>query len=164
MNKLSLFSLAVMVLMGFSALAGAKEPQIITGKATVIDGDTLRIGAKRIRLYGIDAPEMAQECQLKSLAIPCGKEARQRLIGLIEGAPITCQVTDRDDYGRLVAKCKTGSGLDLNRAMVAAGYALAYRRYSSDYIADEEAAKSAGLGLWAMKFLPPWEWRRYYAR
>lgn len=44
--------------------------------------------------------------------------------------------------------------------MVSNGWALAYRRYSIEYVDDETTAETAERGLWAGEFIEPWEWRR----
>ena len=58
----------------------------------------------------------------------------------------------------MLAHC-TVDGADIGGALVRAGWALAFVRYSREYVADEEAARRAGAGLWAMEFVAPWEWR-----
>jgi endonuclease YncB( thermonuclease family) len=52
------------------------------------------------------------------------------------------------------------ANLDINEWLVAQGLALAYRRYSHDYVAAEDEARAAGRGMWGGTFEPPWEWRR----
>ena len=131
----------------------------ITGKPRVVDGDTLHINQTKIRLHGIDAPEMKQTCRTsKGKEQLCGQLAKQALQRLIQGQDITCKGDERDRYGRLIAVCYTGP-YDLNAKMVRQGWALAYRRYSMDYVDDENAAKVARKGLWRGEFVPPWEWR-----
>ena len=131
----------------------------VTGKARVIDGDTIWIANTKIRLHGIDAPEMKQTCRTsKGKEQLCGQLAKQALQRLIQGQDITCKGDERDRYGRLIAVCYTGP-YDLNAKMVRQGWALAYRRYSMDYVDDENAAKVARKGLWRGEFVPPWEWR-----
>jgi endonuclease YncB( thermonuclease family) len=130
------------------------------GAARVVDGDTIWIGKAKIRLHGIDTPEMKQTCESPSDAnVFCGRLAKQALISIIGDLEVRCEQRDRDRYKRIVAVCYVGS-LDINREMVVGGWALAYRKYSHDYIADEEAAQKRGAGLWGMQFIPPWEWRR----
>ncbi|WP_296816558.1 thermonuclease family protein [Brevundimonas sp.] len=131
------------------------DPIVIAGPAEVIDGDTLRIGAERIRLHGIDAPEIDQRCGETA----CGEVARYALSRMIGGETVACQGAERDRYRRLVAVCLV-EGEDLGRWMVAQGWALAYRRYSSDYVAEEQEAEAAGLGLWSLEFVTPAEHRR----
>ncbi len=72
---------------------------------------------------------------------------------------VTCKGDSRDRYDRLIAVCYIG-GADINEQMVLQGWALAYRRYSTDYVRAEKAAKSLSRGMWGSQFVPPWEWRR----
>ena len=132
----------------------------ITGKPRVIDGDTIEVAGERIRLHGIDAPEADQTCADKdSKPWACGQEATFALLYMIGDHWITCKGDERDRYGRLIAVCYAGP-YDLNAKMVRQGWALAYRRYSMDYVDAEAAAKEAGAGMWRGKFVLPWEWRR----
>lgn len=133
----------------FSVPAAAET---VTGRARVSDGDTLRIGEARIRLFGIDAPELDQRCGERQW--PCGDWARGRLEQLAEGRRLACTVQDRDSYGRLVAIC-TVNGRDIGSLLVAEGAAVAYTRYSTRYVAEERAAQRAGLGLWGGAFDRP---------
>ena len=131
----------------------------LVGSACVTDGDTLRIGAQRIRLHGIDAPESKQTCRVAGKTWPCGAAATRALRERIAGRPITCEERDRDRYGRIVAVCRL-AGEDVNAWMVSQGWALAYRKYSSDYVAQETAAKAARRGVWRGDFVSPGRWRR----
>jgi endonuclease YncB( thermonuclease family) len=136
-----------------------KAADAITGRAKVVDGDSLEIGADRIRLYGIDAPEGRQECRRNGKPWRCGDDAAAKLRSLVRGATLRCTPRDMDEYGRSVAVCRNGN-VDVNAQMVRSGLALAYRRYSGDYVAEEDEARGAKRGLWASEFTPPWEWRR----
>ena len=132
----------------------------ITGKPRVIDGDTIEIAGERIRLHGIDAPESKQTCTDKDgKEWRCGQDATFALANLIQNHWITCKGDGRDRYGRLIAVCFAGP-YDLNAMMVQRGWALAYRRYSSEYVDEEADAKANKDGLWRGEFVPPWEWRR----
>jgi endonuclease YncB( thermonuclease family) len=77
---------------------------------------------------------------------------------LIRRRTVTCDERDVDRYERIVGRCLVGD-LDINEWLVAQGLALAYRHYSRDYVAAEDQARSAGRGMWAGSFEPPWEWR-----
>ena len=114
----------------------------ISGVPSVTDGDTLRIGPERIRLHGIDAPESAQSCRAGGKTWACGEVATRALRERIGRRPVECSERDRDRYGRIVAVCRVG-GADLNAWMVAQGWAVAYRKYSTDYVSQETAAKAA---------------------
>ena len=133
--------------------------QVAERAKRVIDGDTLVVGSKRIRLFGIDAPESKQRCRAAGRSWPCGREATRALASRVGRYSVICDARTRDDYGRIVAVCRSG-GTDLNRWMVARGWALAYRRYSRDYVAAERMARSSRRGMWRGEFVPPWEWRR----
>ena len=89
----------------------------------------------------------------------CGQEATFALAQFIETHWVTCKGNKRDRYSRLIAVCFVGS-YDLNAMMVREGWALAYRRYSTDYVDEEAAARDAGKGVWRGEFVAPWEWRR----
>lgn len=131
----------------------------IAGRASVIDGDTIEIHGQRIRLHGVDAPESAQLCQRPSgKTWRCGQQAALALADRIDRATIRCGPRDRDRYGRVVAICFKGTE-DLNRWLVSAGWAVAYRRYSLEYVAEEESAQHRKVGVWSGTFEMPWDWR-----
>ena len=130
------------------------------GVASVIDGDTLDLLGQRIRLHGIDAPESEQICKdAGGMSWRCGYYAASALAGRIGHRPVTCVPTDSDNYGRIIATCYQDN-IDLNAWMVANGHAQAYRKYSLDYVEEEEHAHRAQRGIWAGRFTAPWDWRR----
>ena len=132
----------------------------ITGKPRVIDGDTIEIAGERIRLNGIDTPEANQTClDGNGKRWRCGQEATYALLFLVGKHWITCKGNERDKYDRLIAVCFAGP-FDLNAEMVRQGWALAYRKYSTAYVAEEADAKAKKLGLWRGQFVAPWDWRR----
>jgi len=133
---------------------------MIIGRASVIDGDTVEIRGRRIRLHGIDAPEGRQTCTTAAgRTWLCGQRAANALADKVGQATVRCAVRDRDRYGRDIAVCSVGRE-DLNRWMATNGWAIAYRRYAQDYVADEERARRARRGIWAGRFEIPWDWRR----
>lgn len=131
----------------------------VSGRARVLDGDTVEIQGMRIRLYGIDAPESAQRCGSGREQWACGREATAALRNRVSGRTVRCLGKERDRYGRLIAVCHAG-GVDVNGWMVSEGWALASRRYSRTYVEHEAAARSARRGIWRGKFVTPWDWRR----
>lgn len=141
------------------AAPGFAHAEPITGRASVIDGDTIDIHGTRIRLHGIDAPESRQSCVVGGKRWRCGQRAAFALANKIGKRPVSCEPKDRDRYNRVVAVCRAG-GIDLNAWMVAEGWALAYRRYSADYMRQEGEASRAKVGIWQGDFVPPWEWRQ----
>jgi endonuclease YncB( thermonuclease family) len=147
----------VLLLAFFICIAHAAE--VISGVPRIVDGDTLVIGTTKIRLASIDAPESDQVClDANRKQWTCGVEARDRLAAHIGNSPIVCVPTGADAYNRTLAICTIG-GESLNAWMVQQGWALAFVRYSKQYILDEEAARSAGRGLWSGAFIAPWDWR-----
>jgi endonuclease YncB( thermonuclease family) len=130
------------------------------GPARVVDGDTIHIGETKIRLHGIDAPELKQTCKTKKGQTQlCGQLAKQSLEAQVRGQQVRCEGDERDRYGRLIAVCYVGP-FNINERMVADGWALAYRQYSKDYVRAENFAKARKEGMWRTEFVPPWEWRR----
>ena len=138
--------------------AGTFQADLV-GRARVIDGDTIEVASARIRLFGVDAPESAQRCLAGSGRWSCGEQATRALAGRIDGRSVACEERDRDRYGRVVAVCRHGAQ-DVNAWLVREGWAMAYRRYSRDYVDEEAAARGAQRGLWRGEFVPPWDWRR----
>lgn len=131
----------------------------LTGQVTISDGDTLRLGAVRIRLHGIDAPEKKQTCRTEQgIDWPCGQFVAARLAEWIGDSDVTCRRTDTDRYGRMVAKCSM-SGTDISAWLVENGLALAYRKYSRDYVPAERRAAAADLGLWSGSVQVPASYR-----
>jgi len=126
----------------------------------VADGDSLDVARLRIRLYGIDAPELVQQCgDQGGRAYDCGRTAARALEDLIGNKMIRCARRGIDQYERILAVCTAGN-VDLNAAMVESGHAVAYRENSSNYIVNEQHAKAARRGLWAGSFKMPQAYRR----
>ena len=133
--------------------------QKIVGHAEIIDGDSIRIGTQSIRLSGIDAPELKQHCEVNNSVEPCGEHSRKKLLELIGGHSVYCLWSETDRYGRMLGTCYVREK-NMNAEMVKLGMALAYRRYSDQYIEEEEQARDAAIGLWGGEFIEPWKWRK----
>ena len=126
-------------------LAAVSSAIIACTAPAVHDGDTLRCGADRVRLFGVDAPEVRRG---QTPAQPFAYEARDELLRLTRGR-VGCRPVDGDRYGRTVAKCWSSASPDLNAALIRSGFASEYRRYSKGlYAAAEAEARRAGRGLW----------------
>lgn len=125
----------------------------------IVDADTVYAGPTKIRLNGIDAPEMDQVCiDASGKNWSCGIEAREKLQAYANGRPWICHLTGTDIYKRHLGSCTVG-GEDVSRWLVRHGWALAFRRYSTVYVADEDYAREQKRGLWGGAFVAPWEWR-----
>ena len=143
----------------------------IIGVPRIVDGDTVHIREYKIRLEGIDAPEIRQKCKKERLKISsiigfifyknynCGEVSKENLEAKVNKSKIKCISSSKDKYKRYLAKCFKEK-INLNRWMVRNGHAVAYRRYSKEYIPDEDFAKENKLGLWQGKFLDPEKWRK----
>jgi endonuclease YncB( thermonuclease family) len=133
------------------------------GAATVVDGDTIQVAGRRIRLIGVDAPEGRQSCERGGVTWACGADAAAALRDMLRGRRVGCAQNGRDQYNRVLAHC-WAEGQDIGAWMVGEGLAVAYTRYSTRYVAQERAARRERHGLWAGSFENPEEWRRRNAR
>ena len=138
---------------------GTRPDHDLAGAARVVDGDTLEVSGEKLRLLGIDAPEMAQTCEANGRPVLCGKLAAEHLDDLLGSRPLNCAVEGKDRYGRGLARCQA-DGRDVAETMTRDGWALSDRRYSDGrYHGAEAAARAARRGIWTMKFEDPAEWR-----
>jgi len=154
---MKIFNVSIIILLFLSSNVVASE---ISGVPRITDGDTIKILNKRIRFHGIDTPEKRQVCVKNFKEYRCGQEATNALKKKINGKLVTCKVQDKlDRYKRYIGVCFLGD-IDLNKWMVRNGYAVAYRRYSKDYIEDENYAKKKKIGLWSSNFIHPEKWRK----
>ena len=150
-------TLIIIILLNLNEKIIASE---IYGLPVITDGDTIKILNNKIRLHGIDAPEKDQKCYKNKKKYNCGTVATQALIKKINKDAVKCLTQkNKDRYNRFIGICFVGQE-DLNKWMVRNGYAIAYKRYSKDYILDEAYAKTNKLGLWSGTFLNPEKWRK----
>lgn len=136
----------------------SRSGTVVAGQASVIDGDTIDIHGTRIRLAGIDAPESRQTCETSGSVYRCGQKAALALSDLISTRTVQCEQSGIDRWRRIIARCFVGD-IDLSSWMVSSGWAVAYRKYSSLYVSDEERARNKSVGIWAGTFTLPEQWR-----
>ena len=157
----------IIIFLLISKISFAEE---ISGNANIIDGDSIKIGSKKIRLFGIDAPEIKQKCKKIYFSISfiifqknydCGLNSKRALKKKINNKRISCRIRSKDRYGRILAIFYLEKK-DLNMWMVQSGNAIAYKRYSKRYLTQENEAKKKKIGLWSGTFLEPEKWRRKY--
>ncbi|HIJ82340.1 MAG TPA: thermonuclease family protein [Desulfuromonadales bacterium] len=157
-------AVCVLLTLSFNAFAGRSIGGTVK---TVYDGDTVLLVTRehsqlKVRLYGIDAPETKKPDKPGQ---PYGDESKRALKEKIMGRRVTAEIIDVDQYKRTVAVIRC-DGRDINREMVSDGMAWAYRHYlqgayASQYIGEEERARSRRAGLWRDRNpQPPWEFRR----
>ena len=168
--NLNLFSLLIIFFLSLTNLANSEEKFIAAwgSNISVIDGDTIKIGKEKIRLFGIDAPEMKQICKNKNNdPYACGITSKNFLSYLIEDAnenneKIYCYYSERDKYNRIIGECFIGtiSKTNINKMMVGNGHAVAYLKYSEKYLDVQNIAKNKKSGIWKGTFDLPEEWRK----
>ncbi|WMT73423.1 thermonuclease family protein [Bradyrhizobium sp. Ash2021] len=149
--------IAALLLLASTSMAMSGD---MTGQASVIDGDTLEIHGRRIRLWGIDAPESSQLCRSDdSLQYRCGAKAANDLDAFIARRPVSCVPVSLDQYGRTVATCSV-DGADLAEWLVRNGLALDWPRYSRGrYDPAQRGAEHTGRGIWVGSYVAPWLYR-----
>ena len=130
---------------------------VYDGPARVIDGDTIVIAGRHIRLFGIDAPESKQLCDD---GWDAGVQSSRHLVELLNLVSVHCEQKDIDKYGRSIGICQQ-DGVDINAQMVRDGMAWAYTKYSARYVAQEDEAKRTGRGVHSAgrHCELPWRWR-----
>ena len=125
----------------------------------VVDGDTIVLNGEKIRFSGIDTPELKQTCLQDDQEISCGMSAKMLLVKKIGNNIPECISEGKDVYKRTLAECFV-NGESLSSFLVRSGYAFAYRKFSTKFIKDEDFAKANKLGMWAMTFQYPWDFRK----
>ena len=142
------------------AAALDRPPPPVSGAARAGDGDSFRLGDDRVRLLGLDAPELTQDCTTtEGRTWPCGRAARDRMAELLAQGAVDCRPEDTDQYGRLLATCMV-AGRDLGGIMVGEGLAVSAGRYWT----EEASARDDRLGIWAGNFEASRTWRDDHPR
>jgi len=127
LGLLVILALAIILALLRSPSAAAGTQDFACTAAQVVDGDTLRCGERRVRLYGIDAPELPGHCRPGRNCTPGDPYASTaNLRALVGSGSLQCEAKDTDAYGRTVARC-TSRGQDLSCGQVKGGFAV--RRY-----------------------------------
>ncbi len=125
----------------------SSEPERVGAEprdVAVVGGDTLRLGARVVRLAGIEAPGIGDTCRGGG---DCGGAATRMLAGLVRDRRVECRLSGHDAMGRPFGACEA-SGVDLSSAVIASGWARA--RQDEPALADLELrARRRGAGLWA---------------
>jgi endonuclease YncB( thermonuclease family) len=140
--------------------------QKFSGKTSVIDGDSLRVGGKEVRLFGLDAPEYKQTCfDAENEEYSCGLESKSFLVNLAQKKEAHCIYAEKDKYDRFLAKCFIGK-ISINEELVKNGMAVIYNFTESDDKMDalEAAAKKQKLGIWQGAFQLPKDYRKSHPR
>ena len=149
----------LIIILYFSSSNSQNKDKEINNQVKIVDGDTIYLSGKKYRLHGIDAPEINQKCEINNQTYKCGMKAKEFLEFLVKDEEIKCKQKTIDRYKRIVAVCFVND-ININQEMVRAGWAIAYRYYSKDFIEDEFFAENNRLGIWKGTFMMPNDWRR----
>lgn len=152
---LTLCFLFLLILIAARLQSGAADP--VAGPFRVVDGDTLAAGPERLRLAGIDAPELDQTCEQDGQVWDCGLEAKAALQRVISRGVTECRGGERDRYGRLLVNCFV-DGRTVGGTMVRSGMAVTTSLIT--YRGEQVRAETNRRGIWAGSFIMPAEWRR----
>lgn len=136
------------------AAASPAAAEDFTGAGRAVDGDSLFVGGREVRLFGIDAPEYRQTCRVGWSNWSCGSDAAATLRTMVDARQLTCSSRDRDVYGRTVASCRAG-GVDLAAAMLEKGLAIALENAPASYAALADRSKAQRAGIWGSEFDAP---------
>ncbi len=147
---------------GFRVKAHSQFNKEFSGNTFVLDGDSLKVGGKEVRLFGLDAPEYSQTCfDKKKQEYPCGQVSRDFLIGLAGGKKVNCIYAEKDKYNRFLSKCFVGK-VSINEEIIKNGMAVIYNFSESDEKMDalEAEAKAKKIGVWRGTFQAPKDYRK----
>jgi endonuclease YncB( thermonuclease family) len=142
--------------------AGSAEANEIRGSVQVVDGDTIKVAGKTIHLFGVDAPEIDQQCRIYQLDWPCGARAVVILERLIAEKPVRCEIVGQDENSAanlLQAHCFNFENVNLNAAIIGAGMAVPLLKQTRRYVTAGYSAQIQRLGLWSGRFILPLQWR-----
>jgi endonuclease YncB( thermonuclease family) len=137
-----------------------------SGNAVVLDGDSLKVDGKEVRLVGLDAPEYNQTCfNQKKEEYACGQVSRKFLLSLANGKNVKCIYSQKDKYDRFLSKCFIRE-LSINEELVKNGMAVIYNFTESEAKMNqlEAEAKKQKLGIWQGAFQLPKEYRKSHPR
>jgi endonuclease YncB( thermonuclease family) len=117
----------------------------LPAEVRVLDGETLRLGDRVLRLYGVGAPARGQAC---GVVTDCGGMAANELARLVRDRAVECKIQGQDRFGRALGTCRAG-GVELNASLVAAGWASADEVTMPALVPIEATARQARRGMWA---------------
>ena len=153
-KKKAILVTSVLLLVFFFTYTNIKSQDI-----KITNGDTIQMNGEKIRFSGIDTPELKQTCIKEGVINQCGLTAKKILIEKIGNSKVKCISEGKDQYKRILAECFVDSE-SLSSYLVRRGYAFAYKKYSKKFIKDEDYARTKKIGMWAMEFDYPWDYRR----
>lgn len=158
-----LILIALLVLYAWSEEIGIGVRDLVAGseRVDVRDGDTFLMGKTKVRISGIDAPELHQNCtDAAGKQWPCGKEALKTLEHLLRAPDLACTPRAIDRFGRSISECRNARIADVGAEMVRLGFAVSRNdRGEAPYADAEDEARAAKRGMWQGRFELPRNWR-----
>lgn len=167
LRQLAVLALLFLVMAVIAELRAPPERLTADGVTIqVIDGDSLRIGERTVRLQGADAVEYHQPCRTpEGGQWHCGIEARKALVALVGKGDLVCEPHATDNFGRAVSTCSVKGVEDLAAALVAQGWAVSGDgEREGSFLTEQQAAQAARRGIWRGSFDRPAEWRAAHPR
>lgn len=153
---------AGLALVAVASRAVADDLPVYRGSAEVAGPAMLSLDGKRVVLWGVDAPVRGQPCYAGNKTWDCATASAKTLLNLVGDQEIACEQRRVDQFGRVFAICKAGE-VDVNRALVEAGMAVALPKETTDYVATEAEAKAKNIGVWRGPFTAPADYREMLA-
>lgn len=154
---------AIAMVAGLMFTGGAMAQEVVTGAAKVVDADIVMVGKQRVILWAVDAPERTQKCYVGELLWDCYEASRVTLGEIIASGEASCTLVEGkpDQFNRRYGVC-VSAGKDVGAELVRSGMARAYVEQGDDYLAEEEAARAARIGVFqpGAKVDDPWAWRK----
>lgn len=140
----------------------AQSADTVSGPARTVDADIIMVDKQRVILWGVDAPERDQHCFINDMKWACWDGAKQAMDEILATGDAICTLTGAaDPFGRRHGTC-TINGVDVGETFVRTGMGRAYIDQTDIYLAAEEEAKAAQLGVWqaGARVDDPWVWRK----
>jgi len=167
LRQLAVLALLFLLMLVIAEFRAPSERLTSDGtEVQVIDGDSLRIGTRTVRLQGIDAVEYQQLCRMPDgIEWRCGIEARNALAALVGRGGLVCEAHATDNFGRAVSTCSANGVEDVGAALVEQGWAVSGDgEREGSYVSQQRAAQQAKRGLWRGSFERPAQWRAAHPR
>jgi len=162
-----LVSMIAALALGIGLVAPVSAADVVSGPGRTVDADIIMVGKQRVILYGIDAPDRDQICQVGELLWGCWDAAKGALDGLMGTNEVACTLTDEkpDPFGRRWGTCMVGE-MDLSAEMVRIGMARAFVPQTEQYLPLETEAQAAAVGVFQPGAVVdlPWKWRAEHSR
>lgn len=166
-NEARAMAHALTLIVFFAAFFGTKTllAEEISGTPVVIDARTMEVAGVRVRLFGIDTPDLGQPCHWPDKDIDCGRISMTALLDLVAASEVICAPVraPEPEEGIRLARC-SADGSDVGANMVYTGWALPIPGDPGGYGREADTARIRRHGMWKGTFEKPWIWRQQLGR